>query len=120
MLPSEYLQHAMELYDIHINNNLSPYKWLTNRELEGYQYGPKLIQQIKVKGGKMSELKSVYLEYLDSRIKPKSCNTPQQWTCKFDYWLQDEYEFTNEEIDELRSNRNGQGGCSTTEKVTHR
>ena len=27
--------------------------------------------------------------------------------------------FTNQELDELRSNKNGQGGCKTPEKVTN-
>ena len=33
----------------------------------------------------------------------KSINTPQQWACKSDAFLFNEYEYTSEEIDELHS-----------------
>ena len=35
----------------------------------------------------------------------KSINTPQQWACKYDSFLLNEYEFTQEELDELQANR---------------
>ena len=35
----------------------------------------------------------------------KSVNTPQQWACKFDSFLFNEYEFTQEELDELHPDR---------------
>ena len=47
----------------------------------------------------------------------KSCNTEQQWTCKFDDWLQNEYEFTPEEVDELQANRKRQVRRETTQKI---
>lgn len=37
----------------------------------------------------------------------KSVNTPQQWSCKFDKFLQNEYDFTQEELNELRSEPDG-------------
>ena len=37
-----------------------------------------------------------------------SVNTPQQWTCKFDSFLFNEYEFTQEELDELQADRQRQ------------
>lgn len=30
-----------------------------------------------------------------------SITKEQQWACKFDYWLQNEYEFTEEDLKEL-------------------
>ena len=38
----------------------------------------------------------------------KSVNTPQQWACKFDSFLFNEYEFTQEELDELQADRQRQ------------
>jgi len=46
-----------------------------------------------------------------------SVNTKQQWTCKFDDWLQNEYEFTPEEVDELQANRKRQVRRETTQKI---
>ncbi len=37
-----------------------------------------------------------------------SVNTPQQWACKFDSFLFNEYEFTQEELDELQADRQRQ------------
>ena len=37
-----------------------------------------------------------------------SVNPPQQWTCKFDSFLFNEYEFTQEELDELQADRQRQ------------
>ena len=48
----------------------------------------------------------------------KSCNTEQQWACKFDDLLQNEYEFTPEEVDELQADRKRQIGRETTQKIT--
>ena len=35
----------------------------------------------------------------------KSINTPQQWACIYDAFLLYEYEFTQEELDELQADR---------------
>ncbi len=35
----------------------------------------------------------------------KSINTPQQWACKYDAFLLNEYEFTLEELNELQADR---------------
>ena len=35
----------------------------------------------------------------------KSINTPKQWACKYDAFLLNEYEFTQEELDELQADR---------------
>ena len=35
----------------------------------------------------------------------KSINTPQQWACKYDAFLLNEYEFTQEELNELQADR---------------
>jgi|TARA_B100000282_G_scaffold182700_1_gene132744 hypothetical protein len=35
----------------------------------------------------------------------KSINSPQQWACKYDKWLLNEYEFTQKELDELQADR---------------
>ena len=44
---------------------------------------------------------------MNQEIK-KSVNTPQQWACKFDAFLFNEYEFTQEELDELQADRQRQ------------
>ena len=120
MLQSEYLNIAIELYDIYLANNILRRRWLTVKELEKFKHGPGLIAKIKKNKGKLSELKPIFFEYVDSKTRSKSCNTEQQWTCKFDDWLFNEYEFTNQELDELRSDKNRQGGCKTPEKVINR
>ena len=48
----------------------------------------------------------------------KSVNTPQQWACKFDAFLFNEYEFTQEEINELHTDRKRQIGRETSPKIT--
>ena len=73
---------------------------------------------LKNKKGKMSELQPVFVDYVNTQRQYRSCNTPQQWSCKFDYWLQDEYEFTTEELDELRSDRGRQSRRETSKEVT--
>ena len=45
--------------------------------------------------------------FVNQEIK-KSVNTPQQWACKFDAFLFNEYEFTQEELDELQADRQRQ------------
>jgi len=50
----------------------------------------------------------------------KSCNTEQQWACKFDDWLQNEYEFTQEEVDELQADRKRQVRRETSQKTFNR
>ena len=35
----------------------------------------------------------------------KSINTPQQWACKYDAFLLNEYEFTLEELNELQGEK---------------
>ena len=44
----------------------------------------------------------------------KSSNTPQQWACKSDAFLFNEYDYTPEEIDDLRSDSDRQGGRKTS------
>ena len=51
--------------------------------------------------------------------KKMSVNTEQQWACKFDDWLQNEYEFTPEEVDELQADRKRQIGRETTQKIAN-
>ena len=48
----------------------------------------------------------------------KSVNTPQQWACKFDAFLFNEYEFTQEEINELHADRKRQIRRETSPKIT--
>ena len=119
MLQSEYLDLAIELYDIYSANNILHRRWLTVKELEKFKGGPGLISKVKKGKGFLTELKPIFFEYVDSKTRSKSCNTEQQWTCKFDNWLFNEYEFTNQELDELRSDKDGQGGCKTPQKVTN-
>ena len=116
---SKYQERAKELYEFHLTHNISPTVWLSARQIEKYKGGCGLIARVKRDGGLFSELKPIYFEYVDSKTRSTSCNTPEQWTCKFDDWLFNEYEFTNQELDELRSNKDGQGGCKTPEKVTN-
>ena len=51
MLQSEYLELAIELYDIYLANNKHPKRWLTIVELEKCKRGPgfraKLKNQLK-------------------------------------------------------------------------
>tara|TARA_B100000214_G_scaffold291762_1_gene221478 strand:+ start:756 stop:1118 length:363 start_codon:yes stop_codon:yes gene_type:complete len=119
MLQSEYLEMAIELYNIYLDNNKHPKRWLTIVELEKCKRGPGFRAKLKKMKGKFSELQPVFVEYVNTQTQYQSCNTPKQWTCKFDYWLQDEYEFTNQELDELRSDKDRQGGCKTSQKVTN-
>ena len=44
----------------------------------------------------------------------KSINTPQQWACKFDAFLFNEYDFTPEEVNELQADRRRQSGRETS------
>jgi len=118
MLQSEYLELAIELYDIYSAHDIHHKRWLAARELEKLKGGPGLIAKIKKKKGKFSELQPVFVDYVNTQNQYRSCNTPQQWSCKFDYWLQDEYEFTKEELDELRSDRGRQKGRGTSKEVT--
>ena len=118
MLQSEYLELAIELYDIYLANNKHPKKWLAKLELEKCKRGPGFMFKVKKMKGKMSELQPVFVDYVNRQSQYRSCNTPQQWSCKFDYWLQDEYEFTTEELDELRSDRGRQGRRETSQEVT--
>jgi len=118
MLQSEYLELAIELYDIYIANDKHPKKWLAKLELEKCKRGPGFMFKVKKMKGKMSELQPVFVDYVNRQSQYRSCNTPQQWSCKFDYWLQDEYEFTTEELDELRSDRGRQGRRETSQEVT--
>ena len=118
MLQSEYLELAIELYDIYLDNNKHPKKWLPYIELEKLKKAPGWIARFKKKKGKLSELQPVFFDYVNMQHQYRSCNTPQQWSCKFDYWLQDEYEFTKEELDELRSDRGRQSGRETSKEVT--
>ena len=47
----------------------------------------------------------------------KSINTPQQWACKSDAFLFNEYEYTSEEIDELHSDSDRQRRRETSKKI---
>ena len=118
MLQSEYLELAIELYDIYSAHDTHHKKWLTARELEKLKGGPGFLAKIKKMKGKMSELQPVFNDYVNKQSQYRSCNTPQQWSCKFDYWLQDEYEFTTEELNELRSDRGRQSRRETSKEVT--
>ena len=44
-------------------------------------------------------------EFCKRQESNKSINTPQQWACKFDAFLLNEYEFTLEELNELQADR---------------
>ena len=44
-------------------------------------------------------------EFCKRQESNKSINTPQQWACKYDAFLLNEYEFTQEELDELQADR---------------
>ena len=118
MLQSEYLELAIELYDIYLANDKHPKRWLPIVELEKCKRGPCFMAKLIKMKGKMSELQPVFVDYVNRQIQYRSCNTPQQWSCKFDYWLQDEYEFTKEELDELRSDRGRQSRRETFKEVT--
>ena len=118
MLQSEYLDIAIELYNIYSEHDIHHKKWLSARELAKLKGGPGLIAKVKKKKGKFSELQPVFFDYVNRQSQYRSCNTPQQWSCKFDYWLQDEYEFTTEELDELRSDRGRQSRRETSQEVT--
>ena len=117
MLQSEYLDIAIELYDIYSEHDIHHKKWLSATELAKLKGGPGLIAKVKRGKGFLSELKPIFADYVNTQTQYQSCNTPQQWTCKFDDWLFNEYEFTNQELDELRTDKNRQGGCKTSEKV---
>ena len=56
----------------------------------------------------------------DNKFIVVSCNTEQQWACKFDDWLQNEYEFTQEEVDELQADRKRQVRRETSQKTFNR
>ena len=118
MLQSEYLELAIELYDIYSAHDIHHRRWLTARELEKLKGGPGFLAKVKRMKGKMSKLQPVFGDYVNRQIQYRSCNTPQQWSCKFDDWLQDEYEFTTEELDELRSDRGRQSRRETSQEVT--
>ena len=52
-------------------------------------------------------------------MKTESCNTPQQWACKSDSWLQNEYEYTQEEIDELHPKSDRQSGRGSSKETSN-
>ena len=108
MLQSEYLELAIELYDIYSAHDIHHKRWLAARELEKLKGGPGLIAKIKKKKGKFSELQPVFVDYVNTQNQYRSCNTPQQWSCKFDKWLHDESQFNKEELDELQADRGRQ------------
>ena len=113
-----YKQFAEELYEICIKNDAHPNKWLTARELAKLKGGPGLIAKLKKNKGLLSELRPVYFDYVNSITKYQSCNTPDQWACKFDRWLFNEYEFTPKEVDELQTDRIRQIRRETSQEVT--
>ena len=53
-------------------------------------------------------------EFCKRQESKKSINTPQQWACKFDAFLFNEYEFTPEEVNELQADRGRQSGRETS------
>ena len=108
MLQSEYLELAIELYDIYSDSNIHHKKWLTVKELEKCKRGPGFVSRVKRMKGKMSELHPVFVDFVNTQRQYRSYNAPQQWSCKFDKWLQDEYEFNKEELDELQADRGRQ------------
>ena len=57
-------------------------------------------------------------EFCKRQESNKSINTPQQWACKFDAFLFNEYEFTLEELDELHTDRRRQIRRETSPKIT--
>ena len=119
MYQTEYLELAKELYDIYSANGKHPKRWLTIMELGKCKRGPGFIFKVKKMKGKMSELQPVFVAYVNTQNQYRSCNTPQQWSCKFDYWLQDGYEFTTEELNELQADRRRQIRRETSSKVTN-
>ena len=70
-------------------------------------------QQIKLSNGTKITLpksdtklkKMTREEFCKRQESNKSINTPQQWACKYDAFLLNEYEFTQEELDELQADR---------------
>ncbi len=110
MYQTEYLETAEKLYKIYESNKIFPVQWLTKLKLEKLKGGPGLIASIKKKKGKYSELQPVYFDYVNSKTEFYSCNTPTQWTCKFNKWLFNEYVFTQIELDELSADRRRQSG----------
>ena len=110
MLQSEYLDLAIELYDIYSTHDIHHRRWLTARELQRIKGGPGLIAKVKNKKGKLSELQPVYFDYVNTITEFYSCNTPTEWTCKFNKWLFNEYVFTQIELDELSADRRRQSG----------
>ena len=70
-------------------------------------------QQIKLSDGTKITLpksdtkleKMTREEFCKRQESNKSINTPQQWACKYDAFLLNEYEFTQEELDELQADR---------------
>ena len=119
MYQTEYLELAIELYDIYLSNDKHPKRWLPRLKLEKCKRGPGFIAKVRKMKGKMSELEPVFVAYVNTQHQYRSCNTPQQWSCKFDYWLQDGYEFTTEELNELQADRGRQIRRETSSKVTN-
>ena len=78
-----------------------------------------LSQRLKKKQGLLSELKPIFADYVNTQRQYRSCNTPQEWTCKFDNWLFNEYEFTSEELDELQADRIRQVRRETFKEFTN-
>jgi len=66
-------------------------------------------------GGELNEIQSNLFNFISNDFffklfkmnqeSNKSINTPQQWACKYDAFLLNEYEFTQEELDELQADR---------------
>ena len=59
MLQSEYLDIAIELYDIYSEHDIHHKKWLSARELAKLKGGPGLIAKVKRGKGLLSELKQL-------------------------------------------------------------
>ena len=71
MLQSEYLELAIELYDIYIANDKHPKKWLAKLELEKCKRGPGFMFKVKKMKGKMSELQPVSVSYTHLTLPTK-------------------------------------------------
>ena len=56
MYQTEYLELAIELYDIYSAHDIHHRKWLTARELHRIQGGPGVIAKVKNKKGSIASI----------------------------------------------------------------
>ena len=119
MYQTEYLALAEELYELYKDHDIFPTEWLSTRKLEKLKGGAGLIHRMKKQKGKLSELQPVYFDYVNTKTEYYSCNTPIQWTCKFQEWMENKYRFTSEEINELQADRGRQIRREPSQEVTN-